>query len=483
MKSEEFRKNGHALIDWMADYMDSVENFDVRSQVNPGDILSLLDDEPPLDGEPMENIFEDFKKKIIPGMTHWQHPSFFAYFPANSSPPSVLAEMLTSTLGAQCMLWQTSPAATEMETRITGWLQKMTGLPTDLHGVIQDSASSATLCALLTAREKATDWRTNKEGMNSLSSSLIVYTSEEAHSSTEKGAKIAGFGKDSVRLIRTGNNFEMCPEALRRNVVEDISNGYTPACVVASMGTTGVGATDPLKAIGQLCKEYEIFLHVDAAWAGSALILPEERWMAEGIEMADSIVFNPHKWLLTNFDCSAHYVKQPELLIRTLSILPEYLKSREQDQVIDYRDWSVPLGRRFRALKLWFVIRSYGVKGLQKIIRNHIKLAQHAATWMDENPEFELVSPRSLSLLNFRFRPKNITKSADIDLLNEDLLNQLNDSGRVYFTQNRVRGKFTIRWSIGQTNTQLKHVENARSLIKRISSNLNQIDSARINSD
>ena len=344
MKSEEFRKNGHAFIDWMANYMDSVENFDVRSQVNPGDILSLLDDEPPLDGEPMENIFEDFKKKIIPGMTHWQHPSFFAYFPANSSPPSVLAEMLTSTLGAQCMLWQTSPAATEMETRITGWLQKMIGLPTDLHGVIQDSASSATLCALLTAREKATDWRTNKEGMNSLSSSLIVYTSEEAHSSTEKGAKIAGFGKDSVRLIRTGNNFEMCPEALRRNVVEDISNGYTPACVVASMGTTGVGATDPLKAIGQLCKEYEVFLHVDAAWAGSALILPEERWMAEGIEMADSIVFNPHKWLLTNFDCSAHYVKQPELLIRTLSILPEYLKSREQDQVIDYRDWSVPLG-------------------------------------------------------------------------------------------------------------------------------------------
>ena len=375
MKSEEFRKNGHALIDWRADYMDSVENFDVRSQVNPGDILSLLDDEPPLDGEPMENIFEDFKKKIIPGMTHWQHPSFFAYFPANSSPPSVLAEMLTSTLGAQCMLWQTSPAATEMETRITGWLQKMTGLPTDLHGVIQDSASSATLCALLTAREKATDWRTNKVGMNSLSSSLIVYTSEEAHSSTEKGAKIAGFGKDSVRLIRTGNNFEMCPEALRRTIVEDISNGYTPACVVASMGTTGVGATDPLKAIGQLCKEYEIFLHVDAAWAGSALILPEERWMAEGIEMADSIVFNPHKWLLTNFDCSAHYVKQPELLIRTLSILPEYLKSREQDQVIYYRDWSVPLGQRFRALKLWFVIRSYGVKGLQTIIRNHIKLA------------------------------------------------------------------------------------------------------------
>ena len=483
MKSEEFRKNGHSLIDWMADYMENIENFDVRSQVNPGDILSVLDDEPPVEGEPMEDIFDDFKKKIIPGMTHWQHPSFFAYFPANSSPPSVLAEMLTATLGAQCMLWQTSPSATEMETRITGWLQKMAGLPLGLHGVIQDSASSATLCALLTAREKVTDWRTNKEGMTSLSSSLIVYTSEEAHSSTEKGAKIAGFGKDSVRLIRTDNQFKMCPEALRSAVVEDISKGCTPTCVVASMGTTGVGATDPLKAIGKVCKEYKIFLHVDAAWAGSALILPEERGMAEGIEMADSIVFNPHKWLLTNFDCSAHYVKQPESLIRTLSILPEYLKSREQDQVIDYRDWSVPLGRRFRALKLWFVIRSYGVKGLQKIIRNHIKLAEYAATWIDEDPEFELVSPRSLSLLNFRFRPKNIAKSADIDGLNEDLLIRLNDSGRVYFTQNRVRGKFTIRWSIGQTNTQLKHVKNAWSLIKRVSSNLNQIDSVTINRD
>ena len=472
MNTEEFRKNGHAMIDWMAEYMDSVENFNVRSQVEPGDILSLLEKDPPFEGESMDGIFEDFKEKILPGITHWQHPSFFAYFPANSSPPSVLAEMLTATLGAQCMLWQTSPAATEMETRLTDWLRKMTGLPSGLRGVIQNSASSATLCALLTAREKATNWRTNKEGMRSLSSSLIVYTSEEAHSSTEKGAKIAGFGANNIRLINTGERFEMCPKALKKKVLEDISNGNIPACVVASMGTTGVGAIDPLKAIGEVCKKYNIFFHVDAAWAGSALILPEERWMAEGIEMADSIVFNPHKWLLTNFDCSAHFVKDPDALIRTLSILPEYLKSREQEKIIDYRDWSVPLGRRFRALKLWFVIRSYGIKGLQEIIRNHIKMAQQAEAWIDADPDFELVTPRSLSLFNFRFHPQNLNNLRDVDGLNENLLNRLNDTGRVYFTQNRVRGKYTIRWSIGQTNTKPIHVKKAWSVIKQTANSL-----------
>ena len=472
MDIDEFRKHGHQLIDWMADYMDTVEKLPVRSQVKPGEISNCLKENPPTNGEPMENIINDFKTTILPGITHWQHPRFFAYFPANSSPPSVLAEMLTATLGAQCMLWQTSPAATEMETRMMQWLASMIDLPKKFSGVIQDSASSATLCALLTAREKATSWKTNELGFLTISRKLIVYTSEEAHSSTEKGAKIAGFGKDNIRFIPTDNKFSMCANALRKEIQSDLDKGFVPTCVVASIGTTGVGAVDPIKKIATLCKEFDIFLHIDAAWAGAAMILPEHRSMADGIELADSIVINPHKWLLTNFDCSAHFVKDPTALTSTLSILPEYLKSKESEDIIDYRDWSIPLGRRFRALKLWFVIRYYGVGGLQKMIRKHIEFASQVEEWINDSKNFELVAPRSLSLLNFRLLPKQSGKALDIDKLNLKLLNDLNDSGTTYFTQNRVRGHFAIRWSIGQTNTELRHVKDAWAQIQQTASSI-----------
>ena len=472
MDIDEFRKHGHQLIDWMADYMDTVEKLPVRSQVKPGEISNRLKEKPPTNGEPMENIIDDFKTTILPGITHWQHPRFFAYFPANSSPPSVLAEMLTATLGAQCMLWQTSPAATEMETRMMQWLASMIDLPKKFSGVIQDSASSATLCALLTAREKATSWKTNELGFMTISRKLIVYTSEEAHSSTEKGAKIAGFGKDNIRFIPTDNKFSMCANALRKEIQSDLDKGFVPTCVVASIGTTGVGAVDPIKKIATLCKEFDIFLHIDAAWAGAALILPEHRSMADGIELADSIVINPHKWLLTNFDCSAHFVKDPTALTSTLSILPEYLKSKESEDIIDYRDWSIPLGRRFRALKLWFVIRFYGVGGLQKMIRKHIEFASQVEEWINDSKNFELVAPRSLSLLNFRLLSKQSGKVLDIDKLNLKLLNDLNDSGTTYFTQNRVRGHFAIRWSIGQTNTELRHVKDAWAQIQQTASSI-----------
>ena len=472
MDIDEFRKHGHQLIDWMADYMDTVEKLPVRSQVKPGEISNRLKEKPPTNGEPMENIIDDFKTTILPGITHWQHPRFFAYFPANSSPPSVLAEMLTATLGAQCMLWQTSPAATEMETRMMQWLASMIDLPKKFSGVIQDSASSATLCALLTAREKATSWKTNELGFLTISRKLIVYTSEEAHSSTEKGAKIAGFGKDNIRLIPTDNKFSMCANTLREKIQSDLDKGFVPTCVVASIGTTGVGAVDPIKKIATLCKEFDIFLHIDAAWAGAAMILPEHRSMADGIELADSIVINPHKWLLTNFDCSAHFVKDPNALTSTLSILPEYLKSKESEDIIDYRDWSIPLGRRFRALKLWFVIRYYGVGGLQKMIRKHIEFASQVEEWINDSKNFELVAPRSLSLLNFRLLSKQSGKVLDIDKLNLKLLNDLNDSGTTYFTQNRVRGHFAIRWSIGQTNTELRHVKDAWAQIQQTASSI-----------
>ena len=472
MDIDEFRKHGHQLIDWMADYMDTVEKLPVRSQVKPGEISNCLKENPPTNGEPMENIINDFKTTILPGITHWQHPRFFAYFPANSSPPSVLAEMLTATLGAQCMLWQTSPAATEMETRMMQWLASMIDLPKKFSGVIQDSASSATLCALLTAREKATSWKTNELGFMTISRKLIVYTSEEAHSSTEKGAKIAGFGKDNIRFIPTDNKFSMCANTLRKEIQSDLDKGFVPTCVVASIGTTGVGAVDPIKKIATLCKEFDIFLHIDAAWAGAAMILPEHRLMADGIELADSIVINPHKWLLTNFDCSAHFVKDPNALTSTLSILPEYLKSKESEDIIDYRDWSIPLGRRFRALKLWFVIRYYGVEGLQKMIRKHIEFASQVEEWINDSKNFELVAPRSLSLLNFRLLSKQSGKVLDIDKLNLKLLNDLNDSGTTYFTQNRVRGHFAIRWSIGQTNTELRHVKDAWAQIQQTASSI-----------
>ena len=472
MDIDEFRKHGHQLIDWMADYMDTVEKLPVRSQVKPGEISNRLKEKPPTNGEPMENIIDDFKTTILPGITHWQHPRFFAYFPANSSPPSVLAEMLTATLGAQCMLWQTSPAATEMETRMMQWLASMIDLPKKFSGVIQDSASSATLCALLTAREKATSWKTNELGFLTISRKLIVYTSEEAHSSTEKGAKIAGFGKDNIRFIPTDNKFSMCANTLREKIQSDLDKGFVPTCVVASIGTTGVGAVDPIKKIATLCKEFDIFLHIDAAWAGAAMILPEHRSMADGMELADSIVINPHKWLLTNFDCSAHFVKDPYALTSTLSILPEYLKSKESEDIIDYRDWSIPLGRRFRALKLWFVIRYYGVGGLQKMIRKHIEFASQVEEWINDSKNFELVAPRSLSLLNFRLLSKQSGKVLDIDRLNLKLLNDLNDSGTTYFTQNRVRGHFAIRWSIGQTNTELRHVKDAWAQIQQTASSI-----------
>ena len=473
MDIDEFKKHGHRLVDWMAEYMGSVGKLPVRSQVKPGQITDLLQEKPPKKGESMDSILEDFETNILPGVTHWQHPKFFAYFPANSSPPSVLAEMLTATLGAQCMMWQTSPAATEMETRIMEWLSEMIGLPNDFRGVIQDSASSATLCALLTAREKITGWTVNKSGFNAENSKLTVYTSEEAHSSTEKGAKIAGFGRDNIRFIRTDSLFGMCADTLRAQILSDLEQGALPTCVVASIGTTGVGAVDPIRKIASVCDEFDLFLHVDAAWAGSAMILPEQKAVADGVELADSIVINPHKWLLTNFDCSAHFVKDPEALVRTLTILPEYLKNNESENIIDYRDWSIPLGRRFRALKLWFVIRYYGVEGLQEIIRKHIKLASQVEEWINRSSNFELVTPRSLSLINFRFLPEQNGKFLDIDKLNLKLLNELNDSGSVYFTQNRVRGDFVIRWSIGQTNTELRHVEDAWIQVQKIASSLN----------
>ena len=461
MRIEDFRRHAHVLVDWMADYLDGVESYPVRAQVAPGEIAARLAAAPPEDGEPMARIFADFQAEVLPGMTHWQHPSFFAYFPANASPPSVLAEMLTATLGAQCMLWQTSPAATEMETRMMDWLRQMLGLPEGFHGVIQDSASSATLCALLSARERATGWRSNESGLGAGQPRLTVYASEEAHSSVDKGVMIAGLGRDALRKIPTDADFALRPEALAQAVEADRARGARPACVVATLGSTSAGGFDPLPAIGEICRKHGVWLHVDAAWAGSALILPEQRWMIEGIEQADSFVVNPHKWLFTNFDCSAYFLRDPEALTRTFAVSPAYLRSREGERVIDYRDWGIPLGRRFRALKLWFVIRSYGVAGLRRMIGAHIDWARALARRVEAEPDFELLSPCRLALFTFRYRPEGMDDEAGLERLNERLIEAVNDSGALYLTRTRVGGRTALRFAVGQTTTTEAHVARA----------------------
>ncbi len=411
MTPDEFRKHAHELVDWMAGYMENVEDYPVKSSVSPGEIFSKIPEKPPVHSESFDSFMKDFQNIIMPGITHWQSPNFFAYFPANTSPPSVLAEMLTSTLASQCMIWETSPAAAELEEKMMIWLREMIGLPSGFEGVIQDSASTATLAAIITAREKKTDFITNNEGVGK-SGTLKVYCSEQTHSSVEKAVKICGIGKKNLVKIPVKEDFSMDADKLKKAIVSDLEKGNIPCCVVATIGTTGTTAIDPLRAIGEICHENGVWLHVDAAMGGTALILPEFQWMLDGREYIDSFVFNPHKWMFTNFDCTAYFVKDAGSLIRTFEVLPEYLKTRTRGKVNDYRDWGVPLGRRFRALKLWSVIRSYGVEGLQEKVRYHISLAKNLSEEINRERDFELLAPVVISVVCFRFHPAGYTEDA-----------------------------------------------------------------------
>jgi aromatic-L-amino-acid decarboxylase len=465
MTNEEFRTYAHELVDWMADYLRDVERYPVRPPVAPGDIIGRLPLHPPEEGEPFETLFADFKTTILPGMTHWQHPSFFGYFPANNSAPSILAEMLTATMGAQCMSWATSPAATELEERVMQWLGEMTGLPPSFSGVIQDTASTASLCAVLTAREQKTAFRVNGEGL-SRERPFTVYVSGETHSSIERAVKIAGLGASSLRRVPVDEKFAMIPEELEGAIERDRAQGFEPLCVVATIGTTGSTAIDPLGPIGAVCAQHALWLHVDAAYAGTALLLPEMRWMIDGIAQADSFVFNPHKWMFTNFDCSAYFVKDAGLLVRTFEILPEYLKTKERERVRNHRDWGIQLGRRFRALKLWFVIRSFGVEGLRERIRSHLAFAQSFARGVEGEPDFELMAPVPLAAVCFRYHPPEVDDPVALDALNSALLEELNRSGRMFITHTRLNGRLTLRLVASQTNVTLRHVGAAWDLIR-----------------
>ncbi len=469
MSPDEFRQRGYAMIDEVARYMERVGDSPVLSRVKPGEVKDKLPERPPERGESWEQIHRDIESIILPGITHWQSPSFFAYFSANASGPAILGELLSAGLGVQGMLWATSPACTELETRVLDWLVHMLDLPRHFlstgegGGVIQDTASSATLTALLTARERASDWETNVTGIDRR---FVAYASTQTHSSLEKAAMIAGFGRRYVRFIAVDNSLAMQPRALEAAIAEDRAAGRTPCFICATVGTTSSHALDPLEAIGEIARREGLYLHVDAAEAGSALICPEFRWIASGLEHADSFCFNPHKHLLTNFDCDCYFVKDRAALIRTLSVLPEYLKNDEtlKGTVFDYRDWHVPLGRRFRALKLWFVIRHYGVEGLEAYIREHVRLAQLFAYWVESDDRFELCAPHPLNLVCFRLRAS--------DEMNKRLMDTLNASGKLFLTHTKLGERFVLRFAIGSVATREGHVRAAWERIQATAGDL-----------
>ena len=464
MSPEEFRRQGHAAIDWIADYHSRIETFPVLSRVQAGEIRSKLPPKAPEHGEAFDQILGDLERVILPGITHWQSPNFYAYFPANASGPAILGDLVSSGLGVQGMLWSTSPACTELETLVLDWLVPMLGLPEKFlstsagGGVIQDTASSASLVALLAARERSTNFASNRKGCDGR---LVAYCSTQTNSSMEKDVKIAGLGSDNLRQIDVDRNFAMRPEALARQVEQDVKAGLVPCFVCATVGTTSSTAIDPIRGIAGVCRDHNVWLHVDAAMSGTAALCPEFRFIQDGVEFADSYTFNPHKWMFTNFDCNCFYVADRNHLIRTLSILREYLRNQATDTgaVIDYRDWHIQLGRRFRSLKLWFVIRHYGVEGLQHHIREHVRLAHQFAAWVREDSRFELAAPAQLNLVCFRLRAG--------DQANQLLMDRLNASGDLFLTHTKLNGKLTLRLCVGQTNTQSRHVERAWQQIEQ----------------
>lgn len=473
MSTEQFRKEGKRIIDWIADYYENVENFPVLSQVSPGEIIASLPDNPPQKGESVDAMMRDIDEKIMQGITHWQSPNFYAFFPSNTSFPSILGDMISSGLGVQGMIWATSPAATELETRVLDWLAEMMGMPDKFRststggGVIQDTASTSALTAVIAARERATNFQSNKTGARQ---KLVAYISSQTHSSLEKAIKMAGIGTDNLRLIDVNDSFAMRPELLDRQIQKDKADGYIPFFICAALGTTSSNAVDPIRKIGEIARRENCWFHIDGAMSGTAMVCPEYRHYMDGVELADSFVFNPHKWMFTNFDCDVFWVGNRNELINTFSILPEYLKNKstESGAVFDYRDWHVQLGRRFRSLKLWFVIRHYGVEGLQFHIRKHIEMAQEFAGWVRQSENFELViDPPPFNLVCFRHK--------NGDDFNMQLMNRVNETGKIYFSHSKLNNRVVLRMSIGQTHTEPAHVKAAWDLIQQHAAQLEAV--------
>ncbi|MGI9354623.1 MAG: pyridoxal phosphate-dependent decarboxylase family protein [Rhizobiaceae bacterium] len=471
MREFDYRAWSHRAADWGANYLDSVGDRPVRPRVKPGAITAQIGDAAPEGGEAMDAIFEDFNEIIPDGMTHWQHPRFFAYFQSNAAPAAQLAEQFATAFASQCMLWQTSPAATELEMKMTDWLRKAVGLPQGFEGVFQDTASSATLCAIVTMREKALGFTGNKEGLFG-KKPLRIYASGRTHTSIDKALWIAGLGQDNLVKIPTGPGplFAMDVGALKQAIADDRAAGRQPAGIVICVGGTSIGATDEVAAICDVAQEEGLYTHLDAAWAGSAMICEEFRYLWTGAERADSIVLNPHKWLGAPMECSLHLVREPELLTRTMAIKPSYLKTRGKDDIVNFSEWSVQLGRRFRALKVWFLLRFYGLEDLRQRIRNHVTWSQSLCERLRTEPDFEIVTEPILSLFTFRHVPKDV---ADPDAHNLALTDAINDDGRIYLTQTDHDSSVVIRFVAGQFDMREEDIEIAFEAITDVARSVN----------
>ncbi len=459
---EAFKELASRAVQWVADYYARIESLPVKSPAAPGEIYKSFTDAPPSLPVSDDVVFKLLDEVIIPGITHWQHPNFYAFFPGNTSFPSIAAEIITAGIAAQCMIWESSPAAAELEQRCMEWCRDLLGLPSSWEGVIQDTASTATLTALLTAREWKSGYKISKRGFDG--TVYRIYASAQAHSSIEKAVRLAGFGTDNLVSIAVDENLSIIPSQLERAIHNDLQQGFTPVCVISTIGTTGTGAVDPVEAISGITNQYGLWHHVDAAYAGTALMLDENASFRNGIDGADSFVFNPHKWMFVQFDCTAYFVKDPELLIRTMSITPSYLMTSQGDRVHDYRDWGIPLGRRFRALKLWMTLQLLGVDAIKMRLRHHISLAQKVERLISDHVFFELAYPRSFNIITFRIREKYDPYGELIRQLSA----AINDSGKAYMTHAKVEGRSLLRWVTGQTYLEEKHIDQTWELIQTL---------------
>ncbi len=456
---EAFELLGKRALQWILDYYENIESLPVRSQVKPGEVYSALPDQFPQQPVSADSVFEILDQVLLPGITHWQHPDFYAFFPGNTSFPSIAAEMLTAGIAAQCMIWESSPAAAELEQRCMEWCRDLLGLPHTWEGVIQDTASTCTLTALLTAREWKSGFRVSRRGFDG--TVYRVYASSQAHSSIEKAVRLSGIGTDNLVQIETDEHLALRPERLLEAIQHDLHLGFVPLCVISTIGTTGTGAVDPVAAISQIANQHGLWHHVDAAYAGTALMLESYAYLRHGLEGADSFVFNPHKWMFVQFDCSAYFVRDRELLLRTMSISPSYLMTAQGDAVHDYRDWSIPLGRRFRALKLWMTIQLLGTDAIQKRLHHHLALAQRVEVLLTSDNRFTIPYKRAFNIVTFRFN----------DALDPDgkwtrqLCTAINASGKAYMTHAVIEGRSLIRWVTGQTYTEERHIEATWSLV------------------